>query len=259
MILILTKKDDLISYGFYYAYKTIYKYVDIIDHISQYKEKKYNFVVINNFDFCDKIKLDNSTKYILINENILFENKLKNNNCKYVIVKEYSSLINLDGFKQLDKNMYHSNNLIIMPYGSIFTKNQILWNYKKDLIKNKIIPKNIKTYENTSSIAKELIGIKYDKINIKKVSSILDKCKNNKFIYITNYDPNKIDFMGLTFMAYGNYVMRGNKQCDLYTLKFTDSIKNVNLNRIVQNIEIIYNDYTFEKYVKILNYFLLSV
>lgn len=260
MILIISQKDDLISYGFYNAFKTIYKYVDMVYTDFQIDTKKnYKIILVNNYDFIYKIPLNTNTKYILINENCIFENRLKIKNIDYIIVKEYSSLLDLTNFKKIDNFMYHSNNLVIMPYCSIFTKNQILWHYKKQIITKKIIPKNILTYENTNNIVKDLIGTKYDKSNIKKVDTIVNKCYNEKNIYITDYDSNKIDYKSLSFMALGNFVMTKRNVNNTITLKLGEDIKKVDLNKIVQNIEIIYNDYTFEKYVKLLNYFLLSV
>lgn len=260
MILIISKKNDLISYGFYNAFKTIYKNVDMIYtdfHFDTLKD--YKIIIVNNYDFLYKIPINIKTKYILINENCIFENRLKVKNINYIIVKEYSSMIDLTDFKKIDNYMYNLNNLIIMPYCSIFTKNQILWHYKKQIITNKNIPINIVTYENTIDIAKKLIELKYEKSNIKKLDTIINRCYNEKNIYITNYDSDKIDYKSLSFMSLGNFVMTDRNVNNTITLKLAEDIKKVNLNKIVQNIEIIYNDFTFEKYVKLLNYFLLSV
>lgn len=260
MILIISKKDDLISYGFYNAFKTIYKNVDMI-----YTDfnidilKNYKIILVNNYNFIYKIPLKKDAKYILINENCIFQNRLKTKNIDYIIVKEYSSVFDLTNFKKIDNYMYNSNNLVIMPYCSIFTKNQILWHYKKQIITKKNIPKNIVTYENTNNLAKKLIGLKYEKSNIKKVDTIVNRCYNEKNIYITNYNSDKLDYKSLSFMSLGNFVMTNRNVNDTITLKLGEDIKKVDLNKIVQNIEIIYNDFTFEKYVKLLNYFLLSV
>ena len=260
MILIISKKDDLISYGFYNAYRTIYKDVKMIERENELDNLEYKIVIVNNYNFYNDIKVNKKTIYILINEHVLFENKLKNNNVKYFIIKEYSSLIDITNFEKIEKYCYKSNNLILMPFCSIFTKNQILWHYKKNLIIKKNIPKNIISYDNTTSISKELIHLNYTKSNIKHIKTIIDKLYNEKNIYLTNYNGNKIDYKAISYMALGNYVMTKSKIDELYTLKLKDDIKKINLDRIVQNIEIIYNDLTFEKYIKILNnYFLLSV
>lgn len=259
MILIISKKNDLISYGFYKAYKTIYKYVDIIyDKTQINKDKEYTQIIINNFEFFDNIPINVNIKYILINEYCLFENKLKNNDIKYLIIKEYSKNINFDNFNKLDKYMYQDNNIVIFPFCSIFTKNEILWHYKKFIIKNKKIPKNIITYDNTSNFAKDLVKINYKK-NIYDINKLIDLSFNDKNIYLSFYDINKFDYKSISFMALGNYSMtNSNIDENFYVFKI-GQLENVDFNKIVQNIEIIYNDFTFEKYVKVLNNYFLSV
>lgn len=252
MILIISKKNDLISYGFYKAFKTIYKNVDIIYDIKQlFDINKYKSIIVNNYDFANKLPIIDNLKYILINENCLFENKLKNNNINYLIIKEYSIQYDLSNFKKIDKYMYFNNNIVIMPFCSIFTKNEILWHYKKNLIINKKIPECLLTYENLNM--NDVVKINYIKINKKNTEDIINKCFNEKNIYLNTYDVNKFNYKSISFMALGNYTMTNSNIDDIfYTLNFKNDTQ-IDFNKIVQNIELIYNDFTFEKYVKLLN------
>lgn len=258
MILIISKKNDLVSYGFYRAFRTIYKDVKIIYNEKQMINLDYKTLIINNFDFFDKIPIKKEYKYILINENCLFENKLKNININYLIIKEYSTQYDLTNFKKIDNYMYISNNIILMPYCSIFTKNEILWHYKKKIIIQKKIPNKVYTYDNIR-FTNELIKIDYIKNNNKNIEEMVNNLFNYKNIYITDYDKNKLNYKSISYMALGNYTMTNSNLNEIFYTFNIGKIDKVDFNKIVQNIELIYNDFTFEKYVKILNNYFLSV
>lgn len=257
MILILSKKNDLISYGFYKGYRTIYKDVKIIYTKKQlFNLNNYKTIIINNYDFYNDIPIKDNIKYILIDENCLFENKLKNNNIHYYIIKEYSKDIDLSNFKKIDNFMYISNNIILMPYCSIFTKNEILWHYKKKIIKDKIIPTKFITYDNLKDYYRK--SLNYITINNKDIEKMIFNLFNTKKIYISTYDINKFNYKSLSYMALGNYSMTNSNNSNCYILNIGDN-KKVDFNKIIQNIEIIYNDFTFEKYIKILNNYFMSL
>lgn len=262
MILIISKKNDLISYGFFKAFKTIYKNVDIIYNSSKLNDlNKYKIIIINNYDFYDKIKLNNNLLFLLINENCLFQNILNNNNIKYYIIKEYSNDINFNNFNKLDKYMYYDDNIIIIPYCSIFTKNEILWNYKKKIILNKKIPNKIITFDNLNNkYSNKIIKLNIEKINLNSIDNIINKYNNNN-IFLSFYDNNKFNFKAISHMAFGNYSISNSNVHDIFNIININDLnnKNIEFNKIIENIQIIYNDFTFEKYIKIINNYFLSV
>lgn len=264
MICIISHKNDLISYGFFKAFKTLYKNVIIVYNHKQLTNITDDIKVflINNYDFFDNIPIIKTCKYLLVNENCMFENKLNNNDCKYFIIKEYSDKINYekDNFKKYEKYLYHNNKIIVIPYGSIFTKNEILWNYKKQIIVDKKMINEIILFDNINSqYIKDLINIKYTKINNKNIDNILNYIKTNK-IFLSFYDNDKFDYKSLSVMSFGNFSITNS----LLTKKNMNILEISNNNildfyKIVQNIEIIYNDFTFEKYVKLINNYFLSL
>jgi len=261
MISVISHKHDLISYGFYKGFKTIYKDVDIY-----YNEGNINKIVnskiilINNYDFFDKIPINKNTIYVLINENCIFETKLKNENCKYFIIKEYDSSINYNNFKKLDKYCYINNNIIIIPYGSIYTKNEILWNYKKKLIKKKSITYKINTFDTIpTEYIKDITYLNYEKINLKTIDNILLYSTKSE-IFLSFSNKNRFDYKSITFMSFGNLSMTNsilnNKNFNILNMDNKNPLK---FDKMVQNIETIYNDFTFEKYVKLINNYFLSL
>jgi len=262
MICIISKKNDLISYGLYKAFKTLSKNVEIIyNEVELKKLKNIKIYVINNYDFIEDIDISNESKYLLINENCIFENRLNINKCKYYIIKEYSKQINLSDYKKINEYIYTNNNIIIFPFCSIFTKNEILWNYKKKFIKNKNIKNNILTFDNINiDHKKKLKNIKYQKINLNSIENIITHSKNNQ-IFLSTYDHNKFDYKSISFMAMGNFSITNSElNKNIFNILEYDINYNLDLHKIIQNIQLIYNDFTLEKYIKIINnYFLLLV
>ena len=265
MISIITNKNDLTSLGFYNAYKTLYKTVNWITYPSEYSLiKDSKIVIINNFERLELISLKKNTIVLLLKPHTIFEKELVKNHIKYYIIEEYSSDISFDNYIIIEKYMYIKNNHIIMPYFSIYTKNHILFNYKNNLLNKKIIEfdhnKIIMIKNRHRAMIKDL------KIKKIKIFNRLNKFQERKLIEENNIfqsfsDINKFDSKSLSYMSLGSVSMT-NSFLTKMNVKNTildgdkNDIKYFNIERkdkLIENVQEIYNNYTFEKYVIILN------
>jgi len=279
MISIITNKDDLIALGFYKAFKTLYKDVFFIVYPSHYHiMKNSKIIIINNFDNVDKILINKNTKYILLEEHRSLEKKLKKLNIIYYRIFEYDNNFLYDDFEIKEKFMYLKDNIIIMPYMSIYTKNEIMFNYKNNLLlkkenyyfdKDKII-----MIKNRNNKEKK----KYKKLPKLKIFNYINSLQEKNLIqdqnlFISFSDPNKFDYRSLSYISLGSLSITNsllnNKHFDNIidiktistNLRYKVKIEKFNSNfkkNIIENIQIIYNNYTFEKYVKVLDKILKS-
>ena len=265
MISIISNPNDLITLGFYKAFKVIYNDVFLITYYSQYKQMKDSkIIIINRFDNVMNIIYDKNKKYIILNRNKKIEKIFKELNIKYYIIYEYDDDFSYDNFIQKEKFMYIMDNIIIMPYFSIYTKNEILFNYKNNiLLKKEFNRKN------------DIIMIKNDhheerkkyKLPKLKIFNCLSSIQEKKLIvdhnlFISFSKPNKFDCKSISYMSLGSLSITNSLLNKKYIFNsiplddFKNNIKNFNYNfksNLVMNIQEIYNNYTFEKYVKILD------
>ena len=270
MISIISNKDDLIALGFYKAFKILYKDVFFIVYPSQYRlMKNSKIIIINNFDNVQNILIDKNTKYILLEDNNFLEKKFKKLNIKYYRIYEYDNDFLYDDFQMKEKFMYIKDNTIIMPYMSIYTKNEIMFNYKNNILiqkenfyfeKNKII-----IIKNRNK--KEKKKYKLPKLKIFNYLNSLQEKKliQDQNLFISFSDPNKFDYRSLSYISLGSLSITNSLNKMYFNIininNYEDDIDKFNLNfkkNIIENIQIIYNDYTFEKYVKVLDKILKS-
>jgi hypothetical protein len=272
MISIISNKDDLIAIGFYKAFKILYKDVFFVVYPSQYHlMKDSKIIIINNFDHVENILINKNTKYILLNEHRSLEKKLKKLNIKYYNIFEYNNDFFYDDFEIKGKYMYLKDNIIIMPYMSIYTKNEIMFNYKNLLKKeNYYFDKDkIIMIKNRNNKERK----KYKKIPKLKIFNYINSLQEKNLIqdqniFISFSDPNKFDYRSLSYISLGSLSITNsllnNKHFDNIidiksistNLDYKVKIEKFNSNfkkNIIENIQIIYNNYTFEKYVKVLD------
>jgi len=265
MISIITNKNDLIGLGFYNAFKTLYKNVNWITYPSEYSLiKDSKIVIINDFSKLESIIMDKKMIIILLKPQPIFEIKLKSNDIKYYIIEEYSNDKSFDDYILKEKFMYMKDNHIIMPYLSIYTKNNILFNYK-----NNLFNKNIEEFDYNKIIMiknrkKGMIGnLKIKKL---KILNNINKHQERKLIEENNIfqsfsDINKFDSKSLSYMSMGSLSMTNSIITKMYVnnVILNGNIKDIeefNIERkskLIENVQEIYNNYTFEKYVIILN------
>jgi len=265
MISIITRKNDLISLGFYKAFKTLYKDVNFITYPNEYcKIKDSKIVMINNFDNLNLISLNKKTIVLFLSKNIIYENKLITENIKYYNIEEYSNDKSYDDYINTEKFMYIKGNKIIMPYLSIYTKSEILYNFKNNLLNKEI---NDFDYTKIYMIKNHIKGvIKNLKIKKLKIINRLNKYQEKKLIEENNIfmsfsDIDKFDSKSLSYMSLGSLSMTNSIINKLY---IHNTILNGDINDIkdfnnqikynlIKNVQDIYNNYTFEKYVIILD------
>jgi len=279
MISIITNRDDLIALGFFKSFKTLYKDVFFILYPSQYHlMKDSKIIIINNFDHVEKILINKNTKYLLLSEHHSFEKKLKKLNIVYYNIFEYDNDFLYDDFEIKEKFMYLKDNTIIMPYMSIYTKNEIMFNYKHNILlkkenyyfdQNKIIMIKNRNHEERK---------KYKKLPKIKIFNYINSLQEKNLIqdqnlFISFSDPNKFDYRSLSYISLGSLSITNSLLNNIHfdniidiksigtNLRYKVKIEKFNLNfkkNIIENIQIIYNNYTFEKYVKVLDKILKS-
>jgi len=265
MISIISNPNDLITLGFYKAFKTIYKDVSLIIHHFQYKQMEDSkIIIINRFDNVMNIIYDKNKKYIILNRNKKIEKIFKELNIKYYIIYEYDDDFLYDGFIQKEKFMYIMDNIIIMPYFSIYTKNEILFNYKNNISEKEIFNKKNDIIMIKNNHHEERKKYKLPKL---KIFNCLNPIQQKRLIvdhnlFISFSEPNKFDYKSISYMSLGSLSISNsllNKKNifnSIHIDDFKNNIKNFNYNfksNLVMNIQEIYNDYTFEKYVRILD------
>jgi hypothetical protein len=266
MISIITNTNDLIALGFYKAFKILYKDVFLIVYPSHYHlMKNSKIIIINNFDNVQNILIDKNTKYILLEDNDFLEKKFKKLNIKYYRIFEYDNDFLYDDFEMIEKFMYIKDNIIIMPYMSIYTKNEIMFNYK-----NNILIKKENYYFDQNKIIiiknrnKEKKKYKLPKLKIFNYLNSLQE-KNlikDQNLFISFSDSHKFDYRSLSYISLGSLSITNSLLNNMHfdniinINNYKDNIDKFNLNfkkNIIENIQIIYNNYTFEKYVKVLD------
>ena len=142
----------------------------------------------------------------------------------------------------------YKNNILIQKENYYFDKDKII------MIKNRN--------------KKEKKKYKLPKLKIFNYLNSLQEKKliQDQNLFISFSDPNKFDYRSLSYISLGSLSITNslNKMyfdniIDINNYK--DNINKFNLNfkkNIIENIQIIYNDYTFEKYVKVLDKILKS-
>lgn len=269
MISIISNPNDLITLGFYKAFKTIYSDVSLITYISQYKQMKDSkIIIINKFNNIMNIIYDKNKKYIILKRNEKIEKIFKELKINYYIIYEYDDDFSYDNFIQKEKFMYIMDKIIIMPYFSIYTKNEILFNYKHNIVRNIVEKENFNKKN-------DIIMIKNDhheerkkyKLPKLKIFNCLSSIQQKRLItdhnlFISFSKPNNFDCKSISYMSLGSLSITNsllNKKYifnSIHIDEFKNNIKNFNYNskqNLIMNIQEIYNDYTFEKYVKILD------
>jgi len=271
MISIISNKDDLIAFGFLKAFKTLYKNVFFIAYPSEYHlMKNSKIIIINNFDYIENILIDKNTKYILLKEHHSLEKKLKKLNIIFYRIFEYDNNFLYDDFEIKEKFMYLKDNTIIMPYMSIYTKNEIMFNFKHNILlkkdndyfnKDKIIMiknKNPNEWKKYKNLPKLKI---FNYINSLQEKNLIQ----DQNLFISFSDPNKFDYRSLSYISFGSLSISNSLLNNMYfdniidinsNLHYKVQIEKINSNfkkNIIENIQIIYNNYTFEKYVKVLD------
>jgi hypothetical protein len=269
IISIISDKNNLISFGFYKAFKTLYKDVFIIYYPSQFSIlDKSNIIIINSFNNIEKMIISKNKKYVLLKKNEEMENILKKSNCIFYKIFEYDQDFLYKDYDMIAPFMYMKNNFIIMPYMSIYTKNEILFNYKNNILINK----NDDFDKDKMIMIKNNNGklIKQNKLPKLKIFNYLNNLQQKKLIedfniFVSFYNPNKFDYKSLSYMSLGSFSFTNSKLNKQYIPKtiginFEKDIRKINKDSKkyqIKNIQEIYNNYTFEKYIKILNKFLI--
>ena len=265
MISILTNKHNLVALGFYNAFKTLYKTVHLITYPVDYRLiKDSKIVIINDFTKLAFITFQKDMIVLLLKKNENYEKKLISENIKYYNIEEYSNDKIYEDYIKKERFMYIKENQIIMPYFSIYTKSVILLNYKNNLLKKKIEEfdhNNIIIFKNHKRGM-----IKSLKIKKLKRFTCLNKHQEEKLIKDNNIiqsfsDINKFDTKSITYMSLGSISMTNSvlTKKHIKNTILNGDIKDIvyfNIERkhnIIENIQEIYNNYTFEKYVIILN------
>jgi len=265
MISIIANKDDIISFGFYKAFKTLYKDVFFIAFPSQYHLMiNSKIIIINNFDNIEEIIIKKEKKYVLLKKNELMEKKLKNLQITYYIIEEYINTKLYVDYDMKEKFMYMKENIIIMPFMSIYTKNEILYNYKNNILLKK--EKNLneeKMIMIKNRNKKELKKYNLPKLKIFNYINSIEEKKliSDINIFVSFSNPNKFDYKSLSYMSLGSLSLTNSLLNKIYIPKIISMNYKEDIKKFkekfekyqIKNIQEIYNNYTFEKYVKVLN------
>ena len=140
------------------------------------------------------------------------------------------------------------HNILLKKDNDYFNKDKII------MIKNKN-PNEWKKYKNLPKLKI------FNYINSLQEKNLIQ----DQNLFISFSDPNKFDYRSLSYISFGSLSISNSLLNNMYfdniidinsNLHYKVQIEKINSNlkkNIIENIQIIYNNYTFEKYVKVLD------
>ena len=269
----LYHNDSYINFGFYNSFfernkNTYWIHKKNINNISNIDHKNVLYIInTNDIEMIKNIPIDNSNYYVIIK---CPSKKFENVN-NLLIIKEYYNDINIINYEKLDDYIYKKDKEIIMPYGSILTKSQIIENLEDFINIENREDKIIYTGSYNNIDHNDIIKTKCNYTLIKKLISIEEEIKLIQKILLSCCFPlnkNKIDIKTLSHISYGGQILTNSKFIkDFFNNKclYIENIDSYNYKKLLQEakktkkedifhmIQKIINNYTFESRIKIIN------
>ena len=271
----LYHEDGYVNFGFYNAFLEMGYETHWIccKNLSEMKDITNNTLfLINDTENCKVIPLNKSNYYVIIKGDGGHFRSIDKNR---VHIHEYTTDYNLSRYTKIEDYIYEfrRKRILVMPYASLLTPNQIIENLENFVDKEDRECKMVLTRDYDNNIQNDIITANSKKLIIKKLISLDDEVNLIRKVRLSccfSSKKNVIDPKVLTHISYGTmcitnstitnnllkdklYYLEDQSTLDGICHEYFSSIKKEELFNL---IEFIINNHTFINRIKtIFNYF----
>ena len=257
--------DSYINYGFYNAfielgYDTYWIHERNLDKMNSSMDTNTLYIV-NDTKNNHVIPVNKSNYYVIIKSDPL---RFRSIDKHRVHLLEYSTTLDLNSYTKLEDYIYEyrRKRIIVMPYASMLTPNQIIENLNNYVEKDDRENTVVLTRHYDNNIQNEIINTNSTRLNIKKLITLdneVDLIRKIRFSCCYASDQTKIDYKTITHCSYGTMCITNSllthdffksKLCYLADTSTLDSTidsfySSIKKEDIFDLIEFIINNHTF--------------